>query len=435
MIGNFQDGSLPGKMQFGSGWWYLDQKDGIEWQIDALSNVGLLAHFVGMLTDSRSFMSYPRHEYFRRVLCNLLGRGDGARRAARRRGAGRRDGRGHLLQQRAAVSGVKTLVNLRLSAKSWSRGRRPCCRRRARLRSADESLPRGLSTISPAYTGIQQRKETRGDRWQTMTALPEISAPARRSTSAARIASWSSGCGGRRKPMRPATRWKRRPAFTTRRRCRSWRRWGSRRRRWACCRWCRSSRWRWAEGGVSDEERALIVQFARERGIQSGSVADQQLSLWLRERPAEDVFARATRLIRALLDHPDGQGHTLTAGGSDSPMRGDRGGVRWHSRIREDFRGGARAARPHPGRARKSAEPAAGRRARRGPGGPIRVRLGPDGRLANPPPSGAPSDTLKAVAAGRGKLVGTAVQAGFLSDPQYNAVAGREFNYLTAEYR
>jgi glucuronate isomerase len=73
MIGNFQDGSVAGKLQFGSGWWYLDQKDGIEWQIDALSNVGLLSHFVGMLTDSRSFMSYPRHEYFRRVLCNKLG--------------------------------------------------------------------------------------------------------------------------------------------------------------------------------------------------------------------------------------------------------------------------------------------------------------------------------------------------------------------------
>ena len=73
MVGNFQDGSLAGKLQFGSGWWYLDQKDGIEWQLDALSNVGLLSHFVGMLTDSRSFMSYPRHEYFRRVLCNMLG--------------------------------------------------------------------------------------------------------------------------------------------------------------------------------------------------------------------------------------------------------------------------------------------------------------------------------------------------------------------------
>lgn len=73
MIGNFQDGSTAGKLQFGSAWWFLDQKDGIEAQIDALSNVGLLANFVGMLTDSRSFMSYPRHEYFRRVLCNLLG--------------------------------------------------------------------------------------------------------------------------------------------------------------------------------------------------------------------------------------------------------------------------------------------------------------------------------------------------------------------------
>ena len=74
MIGNFQDGSIPGKIQFGSGWWYLDQKEGMEWQMNALSNVGLLSRFVGMLTDSRSFMSFPRHEYFRRVLCNLIGR-------------------------------------------------------------------------------------------------------------------------------------------------------------------------------------------------------------------------------------------------------------------------------------------------------------------------------------------------------------------------
>jgi glucuronate isomerase len=73
MIGNFQDGRTPGRIQFGSGWWFLDQKDGIELQLDALSNCGLLAQFVGMITDSRSFMSYPRHEYFRRVLCNLLG--------------------------------------------------------------------------------------------------------------------------------------------------------------------------------------------------------------------------------------------------------------------------------------------------------------------------------------------------------------------------
>ena len=73
MAGNFQDGSVAGKIQFGSGWWFLDQKQGIEWQLDALSNAGLLSRFIGMLTDSRSFMSYPRHEYFRRVLCNLLG--------------------------------------------------------------------------------------------------------------------------------------------------------------------------------------------------------------------------------------------------------------------------------------------------------------------------------------------------------------------------
>ena len=73
MLGNYQDGSVPGKMQFGSGWWFLDQKDGIENQLNTLSNMGLLSRFVGMLTDSRSFLSFPRHEYFRRVLCNLLG--------------------------------------------------------------------------------------------------------------------------------------------------------------------------------------------------------------------------------------------------------------------------------------------------------------------------------------------------------------------------
>ncbi len=73
MIGNFQDGTIPGKLQYGSGWWFLDQKDGMENQINALSNLGLLSRFVGMLTDSRSFLSYPRHEYFRRILCNLLG--------------------------------------------------------------------------------------------------------------------------------------------------------------------------------------------------------------------------------------------------------------------------------------------------------------------------------------------------------------------------
>ena len=74
MAGNFQDGSVAGKIQFGSGWWYLDQKEAMEWQMNALSNCGLISRFIGMLTDSRSFMSYPRHEYFRRVLCNLFGR-------------------------------------------------------------------------------------------------------------------------------------------------------------------------------------------------------------------------------------------------------------------------------------------------------------------------------------------------------------------------
>lgn len=73
MIGNFNDGSVAGKVQFGSAWWFLDQKDGMIKQINALSNMGLLSRFVGMLTDSRSFLSYPRHEYFRRILCNLFG--------------------------------------------------------------------------------------------------------------------------------------------------------------------------------------------------------------------------------------------------------------------------------------------------------------------------------------------------------------------------
>ncbi len=73
MIGNFQDGSVPGKIQFGSGWWFLDQKDGMEDQMNVLSTQGMLSRFVGMLTDSRSFVSYIRHEYFRRILCNLIG--------------------------------------------------------------------------------------------------------------------------------------------------------------------------------------------------------------------------------------------------------------------------------------------------------------------------------------------------------------------------
>jgi len=73
MAGNFQDGSIPGKIQFGAGWWFLDQKEAMEWQLNALANIGLLGRFVGMLSDSRNFLCYTRHEYFRRVLCNLLG--------------------------------------------------------------------------------------------------------------------------------------------------------------------------------------------------------------------------------------------------------------------------------------------------------------------------------------------------------------------------
>ncbi len=73
MVGNFNDGSIPGKMQYGSAWWFLDQKDGMEKQLNTISNMGLISRMVGMLTDSRSFLSYPRHEYFRRILCNLFG--------------------------------------------------------------------------------------------------------------------------------------------------------------------------------------------------------------------------------------------------------------------------------------------------------------------------------------------------------------------------
>ena len=73
MTGNFQDGSVPGKVQFGAAWWFNDQLDGMRNHIDALSRQGLLSRFVGMLTDSRSFISYPRHEYFRRILCDIIG--------------------------------------------------------------------------------------------------------------------------------------------------------------------------------------------------------------------------------------------------------------------------------------------------------------------------------------------------------------------------
>ena len=94
----------------------------------------------------------------------------------------------------------------------------------------------------------------------------------------------------------------------------------------------------WAEGGVSDEERALILQFARERGIRAGSVADQQLSLWLRERPGRGRVRESHPADSGVARSPRWTGTDAPAGGSDSPMRRDRGGVRWHSRIREDFR-------------------------------------------------------------------------------------------------
>ena len=74
MLGNFQKAPTPGKIQFGSGWWFNDNRDGMEEQMKAFANLGLLSRFVGMLTDSRSFVSYPRHEYFRRIFCNLIGR-------------------------------------------------------------------------------------------------------------------------------------------------------------------------------------------------------------------------------------------------------------------------------------------------------------------------------------------------------------------------
>ena len=101
IIGTFQDGSVPGKMQFGSAWWFLDQLDGMEKQINALSNMGLLSRFVGMLTDSRSFLSYSRHDYFRRLLCNLLGNDVVAGRLPNDPALLGAPGRGRLLQERA----------------------------------------------------------------------------------------------------------------------------------------------------------------------------------------------------------------------------------------------------------------------------------------------------------------------------------------------
>ena len=93
----------------------------------------------------------------------------------------------------------------------------------------------------------------------------------------------------------------------------------------------------WAEGGVSDDERTLIVQFARERGVQAGSAADEQLQRWLAERPSEEVFSRATRLIRAMLDHPEGQGNALSLDDLVHRCEEHCGGIRRHPRLRQDL--------------------------------------------------------------------------------------------------
>ena len=109
VIGSFQDGSQPGKMQLGSAWWFLDQLDGMRKQIDALSSLGLLSRFVGMLTDSRSFLSFSRHEYFRRLLCNMLGQDVERGLLAERSRAAERAGRGRLLRQRPRLLPVRAL--------------------------------------------------------------------------------------------------------------------------------------------------------------------------------------------------------------------------------------------------------------------------------------------------------------------------------------
>ena len=103
MIGNFQDGTVRGKMQLGTAWWFNDQIDGMRAQMAALSNSGVISAFVGMVTDSRSFLSYPRHDYFRRLLCGLFGDDIEARGAAGRLPAPRRHRSGHLLRQRGAL--------------------------------------------------------------------------------------------------------------------------------------------------------------------------------------------------------------------------------------------------------------------------------------------------------------------------------------------
>ena len=127
MIGNFQDGVTAGKIQFGSGWWFLDQKEAMQWQMNALSNCGLISRFLGMLTDSRSFMSYPRHEYFRRVLVRHVRAGHGERRDTGQRRTGGASGAGHLLRECAPLPGIERGVGLGTIS---GRERKWRCRRR-----------------------------------------------------------------------------------------------------------------------------------------------------------------------------------------------------------------------------------------------------------------------------------------------------------------
>ena len=127
MIGNFQDGSVPGKMQWGSAWWFLDQLDGMEAQMRVLASMGLLSRFVGMITDSRSFLSYPRHDYFRRLLCNILG--EDVR-------------RGRLPDDR------KALGNLVAERLLLQRARLLRLRSRPRGRRAREGAPAGVAATS-----------------------------------------------------------------------------------------------------------------------------------------------------------------------------------------------------------------------------------------------------------------------------------------------
>lgn len=146
MLGNFQDGRVPEKIQLASGWWSLDQKEAMEWQLNALSNLGLLSRFVGMVTDSRSLMSYPRHEYFRRVPCNLIGRDieEGCS-SRQRRACGHNDPQ-HLLPQRPHLfrllsircgqSPILLACKLTCRPAHDNSRKRGCCRDQRSVRSA-----------------------------------------------------------------------------------------------------------------------------------------------------------------------------------------------------------------------------------------------------------------------------------------------------------